>query len=146
MLGHVTVHSADRGIELKEANLRFTNPRVPYSTELHPAQMTGFYHLFTQEFTKASDRSECLHQSPLFKTGGPPLLRFLPSRRPTPSAKELFAPEMPSKFPFSWVATHQRREERAGWLAPGWPPGAAGGFRAVWPTPAPAINCAWWYG
>ena len=70
---HCTVHYADRSIELKGTNLMFANPHIPYSMELHAPRLTGYSCLFTEAFMKENDRSESLHQSPLFKVGGTPI-------------------------------------------------------------------------
>jgi AraC-like DNA-binding protein len=71
--GEVTIHYADRAIAMSGTTLLFTNPHVPYSTELHSATMTGYSCLFTEEFIKAGDRSDSLQHSPLFKIGGTPV-------------------------------------------------------------------------
>jgi AraC-like DNA-binding protein len=71
--GEVTIHYADRAIAMSGTSLLFTNPHVPYSTELHSATMTGYSCLFTEEFIKAGDRSDSLQHSPLFKIGGTPV-------------------------------------------------------------------------
>lgn len=70
--GHCTVHYADRSIDLNGTCLLFTNPHIPYSTELHSAKLTGYSCLFTEDFVKAGDRSDSLQQSPLFQIGGTP--------------------------------------------------------------------------
>ncbi|UYZ64649.1 helix-turn-helix domain-containing protein [Hymenobacter weizhouensis] len=70
------VHYADRSIELNGASLMFANPHIPYSIELHAPRLTGYSCLFTEAFVKENDRSESLHQSPLFKVGGTPVFHL----------------------------------------------------------------------
>ena len=50
--------------------LFFANPHIPYAVELLSATHTGYSCLFTEAFFKASNRSESLQESPLFKLGG----------------------------------------------------------------------------
>jgi len=71
--GHCTVHYADRSIDLNGTCLMFTNPYIPYATELHSAKLTGYSCLFTESFVKAGDRSDSLQHSPLFQIGGTPV-------------------------------------------------------------------------
>jgi AraC family transcriptional activator of pobA len=71
--GKTLIHYADKGIELDDTFLFFANPHIPYSSEVHCAEQTGYACLFTEEFLKTHDRSESLQQSPLFKLGGTPL-------------------------------------------------------------------------
>ncbi|GAB2869269.1 helix-turn-helix domain-containing protein [Hymenobacter ruber] len=77
---HCTVHYADRSIELNGTCLMFANPHIPYSIELHAPRLTGFSCLFTEAFMKENDRSESLHQSPLFKVGGTPIFPLNPEQ------------------------------------------------------------------
>jgi AraC-like DNA-binding protein len=51
----------------------FSNPYVPYSTEMISDTQTGYACLFTEEFLKANDRSASLQESPLFKIGNNPV-------------------------------------------------------------------------
>jgi len=74
--GHCTVHYADRSIELTGSSLLFTNPHIPYSTELHSAALTGFACVFSEDFVKDGDRSESLQHSPLFQIGGTPAFQL----------------------------------------------------------------------
>jgi len=75
-----TVHYADRSIELNGTSLMFANPHIPYSLELHAPRLTGYSCLFTEAFMKENDRSESLHQSPLFKIGGTPIFPLAPEQ------------------------------------------------------------------
>ena len=67
------IHYADRGIETDGTILFFGNPHIPYSWEIITPQYEGYACVFTEEFLKANDRSESLHESPLFKIGGTPI-------------------------------------------------------------------------
>src|ERR1700744_326964 len=64
--GQSNLHYADRSIELNGTSMFFSNPYVPYSTEMISDKQTGYACLFTEEFLKANDRSESLQESPLF--------------------------------------------------------------------------------
>jgi AraC-like DNA-binding protein len=76
MTTRCTIHYADKGIELDGTYLFFSNPHIPYSFELHTDQHSGYACLFTEEFVKATDRSDSLQQSPLFKIGGTPVFKL----------------------------------------------------------------------
>ena len=76
MTSTCTIHYADKGIELDGTYLFFSNPHIPYSFELRADQHSGYACLFTEEFVKATDRSESLQQSPLFKIGGTPVFKL----------------------------------------------------------------------
>ena len=67
------IHYADRGIETNGTTLFFGNPHIPYSWELLSSSYNGFACVFTEEFLKVNDRSESLHECPLFKIGGTPI-------------------------------------------------------------------------
>lgn len=67
------IHYADRGIETDGTILFFGNPHIPYSWEIISPAYNGYACVFTEEFLKANDRSESLHESPLFKIGGTPI-------------------------------------------------------------------------
>src|ERR671917_349657 len=61
--------------------LFFGNPHIPYSWETLSTTYIGYTCLFSEEFFKASDRSESLQQSPLFKIGGTPILKIEEQQR-----------------------------------------------------------------
>jgi len=67
------LHYADRGIEIDGTILFFGNPHIPYSWETLSTSFHGYACVFTEEFLKVNDRSESLHESPLFKIGGTPI-------------------------------------------------------------------------
>ena len=54
----------------------FGNPHIPYSWETISTTYVGYTVLFSEDFFKASDRSESLQNSPLFKIGGTPVLKI----------------------------------------------------------------------
>ncbi|CAI2767853.1 helix-turn-helix domain-containing protein [Flavobacterium collinsii] len=67
------IHYADRGIETDGTILFFGNPHIPYSWEIISPSYEGYACVFTEDFLKVKDRSESLHESPLFKIGGTPI-------------------------------------------------------------------------
>jgi len=67
------IHYADRGLETDGTILFFGNPYIPYSWDTLSPAFEGYACVFTEEFLRAKDRSESLHESPLFKIGGTPI-------------------------------------------------------------------------
>jgi len=67
------IHYADRGIEIDGTILFFGNPHIPYSWDIISPVYHGYACVFTEDFLKVNDRSESLHESPLFKIGGTPI-------------------------------------------------------------------------
>lgn len=67
------LHYADRGIEVDGTILFFGNPHIPYSWDIISPSYEGYACVFTEDFLKVKDRSESLHESPLFKIGGTPI-------------------------------------------------------------------------
>lgn len=74
--GKSIIHYADRSFEEEGTILFFGNPHIPYSWETLSTTYIGYTCLFSEEFFKASDRSESLQHSPLFKIGGTPILKI----------------------------------------------------------------------
>lgn len=79
--GKSIIHYADRSFETDGTVLFFGNPHIPYSWETLSTTYIGYTCLFSEEFFKASDRSESLQQSPLFKIGGTPVLKITEQQR-----------------------------------------------------------------
>jgi AraC family transcriptional activator of pobA len=79
--GKSIIHYADRSFETEGTVLFFGNPNIPYSWETVSTSYVGYTCLFSEEFFKASDRSESLQQSPLFKIGGTPVLNITEEQR-----------------------------------------------------------------
>jgi AraC-like DNA-binding protein len=79
--GKSIIHYADRSFETEGTVLFFGNPHIPYSWETISTSYVGYTCLFSEEFFKASDRSESLQQSPLFKIGGTPVLKITEQQR-----------------------------------------------------------------
>ena len=79
--GKSVIHYADRSFEAEGTILFFGNPHIPYSWETVSTSYVGYTCLFSEEFFKASDRSESLQQSPLFKIGGTPVLNITEQQR-----------------------------------------------------------------
>jgi len=74
--GKSKIHYADRSFEQEGSILFFGNPHIPYSWETISTTYAGYTVLFSEDFFKASDRSESLQNSPLFKIGGTPVLEI----------------------------------------------------------------------
>ncbi len=79
--GKSKIHYADRSFEQEGTVLFFGNPNIPYSWETISSSYIGYTVLFSEEFFKASDRSEILQRSPLFKIGGTPVLKITEEQR-----------------------------------------------------------------
>jgi AraC-like DNA-binding protein len=74
--GKSKIHYADRSFEEEGTILFFGNPHIPYSWETISTSYVGYTVLFSEDFFSASDRSESLQNSPLFKIGGTPILKI----------------------------------------------------------------------
>lgn len=79
--GKSIIHYADRSFEQEGTVLFFGNPHIPYSWQTISTSYVGYTCLFSEEFLKASDRSESLQNSPLFKIGGTPVLKITEQQR-----------------------------------------------------------------
>ncbi|HYK46660.1 MAG TPA: helix-turn-helix domain-containing protein [Parafilimonas sp.] len=79
--GKSNIHYADRTFEEEGTILFFGNPHIPYSWKTLSSTYIGYTVLFSEEFFKASDRTESLQHSPLFKIGGTPILKIAEQQR-----------------------------------------------------------------
>ena len=79
--GKSIIHYADRSFQEEGTVLFFGNPHIPYSWETLSTTYVGYTVLFSEEFFKASERSESLQHSPLFKIGGTPILKINDEQR-----------------------------------------------------------------
>jgi AraC family transcriptional regulator, transcriptional activator of pobA len=79
--GKSIIHYADRSFEADGTVLFFGNPHIPYSWETISTSYVGYTCLFSEDFLGASERSESLQQSPLFKIGGTPILKITEGQR-----------------------------------------------------------------
>jgi AraC-like DNA-binding protein len=79
--GKSVIHYADRSFEQEGTVLFFGNPHIPYSWETISTTYIGYTVLFSEEFLNATDRSESLQQSPLFKIAGTPILKITEQQR-----------------------------------------------------------------
>jgi len=79
--GKSIIHYAERSFEQEGTILFFGNPHIPYSWETISTTYVGYTVLFSDDFFKASDRSESLQNSPLFKIGGTPILKINEEQR-----------------------------------------------------------------
>jgi len=79
--GKNIIHYADRGIETDGTTLFFGNPHIPYSWEMITPKYSGYACVFTEDFLRTAERSECLNESPLFKVGGTPVFTLMPEQK-----------------------------------------------------------------
>jgi AraC-like DNA-binding protein len=79
--GKSIIHYADRSFEQEGTILFFGNPHIPYSWETISTSYAGFTVLFSEDFFSASDRSQSLQNSPLFKLGGTPIFKISEGQR-----------------------------------------------------------------
>jgi AraC family transcriptional activator of pobA len=79
--GKSIVHYADRSFEHEGTILFFGNPHIPYSWETLSTTYAGYTVLFSEDFFSASERSESLQHSPLFKIGGTPIIKIDEGKR-----------------------------------------------------------------
>src|SRR5919112_4327954 len=79
--GKSIIHYADRSFETEGTVLFFGNPHIPYSWETISTTYVGYTCLFSEDFFKASGRSESLQHSPLFKISGTPVLKITEQQR-----------------------------------------------------------------
>ncbi|WP_114784830.1 helix-turn-helix domain-containing protein [Botryobacter ruber] len=79
--GKSVIHYADRSFEQEGTVLFFGNPHIPYSWETISTTYVGYTVLFSEDFFSASERSESLQHSPLFKIGGTPVLKITEAQR-----------------------------------------------------------------
>ncbi|MGF7042285.1 helix-turn-helix domain-containing protein [Mucilaginibacter lappiensis] len=73
LYGNSRLYYADRGIELNQPALVFSNPMIPSSWEPSPEDQGGYFCLFNEEFLKEKDRDIVLQESPLYKIGADPV-------------------------------------------------------------------------
>ena len=79
--GKSIIHYADRSYEHEGTVLFFGNPHIPYSWETLSTTYVGYTVLFSEDFFSASERSDSLQNSPLFKIGGTPILSITEQQR-----------------------------------------------------------------
>lgn len=71
--GDMTIGYGDQTIEINDTFLFFANPHVPHSVVQH-TERKGYACLFTEAFIAGRERTEILHNSPLFRSGGTPVI------------------------------------------------------------------------
>jgi len=74
--GHAVIRYGEDLIDVEGTFLFFGNPNIKYSWEVFESIKTGYACVFSDEFIKAGERSESLHESPLFKIGAPTVFRL----------------------------------------------------------------------
>lgn len=65
---------ANQDIRIHDTALIFSNPLIPYSWERFSGSETGFFCLFTEEFVTRNFKTDSVAGSPLFRTGGHPVV------------------------------------------------------------------------
>lgn len=79
--GKSIIHYADRCYDMDGTILFFGNPHIPYSWKTISTEYAGYTCLFSEDFVYKTERSESLHQSPLFKLGGTPIIKITDNQR-----------------------------------------------------------------
>ncbi len=82
--GTGTLYYADKGIDINQNALLFSNPNVPYAWEAISEKQEGYFCLFKEDFIRAENM---LH-SPLFKIGNDPV--FFINKKQEAVVKEIF--------------------------------------------------------
>lgn len=72
--GEMTIVSGDQPIEVKDTYLFFANPRLPHSVVDRSNGEKRYACLFTEDFITSRERTELLHNSPLFRVDAPPVI------------------------------------------------------------------------
>jgi AraC-like DNA-binding protein len=72
--GNMTVYYGDKILEINDTVLFFVNPDVPHSVVRRSKKTTGYACLFTEAFFTSRERTGILKSSPLFHTGGTPII------------------------------------------------------------------------
>ncbi|MEN7551318.1 AraC family transcriptional regulator [Rapidithrix thailandica] len=73
VIGTGTLYYADKGIDISQNALLFSNPNIPYAWEARSEVQEGYFCLFTEGFVNTDYQSENLYYSPLFRVGGNPV-------------------------------------------------------------------------
>jgi len=74
--GKVKVHQASEHFVYEGTYLRFSNPHLPYSSEVLSKRYEGYACFFIEEFLNPDRRSKSLQQSPIFGIGAAPALKL----------------------------------------------------------------------
>lgn len=73
LYGTSRLYYAERGIELDQPALVFSNPLIPSSWEPVSEDQGGYFCLFNEDFLKDKNRDLVLQESPLYKIGADPV-------------------------------------------------------------------------
>ena len=73
LYGNSRLYYADRGIDINQPALVFSNPMIPSAWEPLSEDQGGYFCLFNEEFLKEKDRDMVLQESPLYKIGADPV-------------------------------------------------------------------------
>lgn len=74
--GKVKVHQANEHFLFEGAYLRFSNPHLPYSSEVLSKSYEGYACFFIEEFLNPGRHSKSLQQSPIFRIGAAPAVEL----------------------------------------------------------------------
>ncbi len=72
--GNITIHSGGQTIDMEGPFLFFANPHVPHSAVDRSTGEKRYACLFTEAFIAGRERTELLHNSPLFRVDAAPVL------------------------------------------------------------------------
>jgi hypothetical protein len=72
--GKNIIHYADKSIPTDGTILFFANPLIPYSWEFVSPVYSGYACVFTEDFFKKNESLGNLQESPLFRSGGSPVI------------------------------------------------------------------------
>ena len=72
--GHMTIAYGDQTVDMQDTFLFFANPQVSHSVVDHSPAEKGYACLFTEAFMAGRERTGLLHDSPLFRVDGIPIV------------------------------------------------------------------------
>jgi len=74
--GNMTIYYGDKLLEIHDTVLFFVNPTIPHSIVRNSKKIKGYACLFTEAFIATRERKEILQNSPLFRSGGTPIIQL----------------------------------------------------------------------
>jgi AraC-like DNA-binding protein len=74
--GHAVIHYGDQLIDVDGTFLFFGNPHLRCTIDVFEPTQNSYACIFTEEFLKIGERSDNLHESPLFKIGSPNVFKL----------------------------------------------------------------------
>ncbi|HEU4554367.1 MAG TPA: helix-turn-helix domain-containing protein [Chitinophaga sp.] len=73
--GDLIIHYGDQTIEINDTFLFFANPNIPHAVVDRSMNRKGYACLFTEAFIAGREHAQILQNSPLFRSGGTPVVR-----------------------------------------------------------------------